>query len=188
MTHEAVVKRHVVVNGTPEQVFTVFTEQFDSIKPHEHNLLQSALVETVLEPHVGGGPFHGARALHRLRVPARIVARCSVDDKALLLPPLVRLGTPVRYVEGRATTRWIMMLVSAVVAWVGLVAYHVSVHLQARRVDAETRAAGVDPPDEPRVPIRWAQNRESLVAGLIALAIIAAVFVWYYAGGFGAAR
>jgi sugar/nucleoside kinase (ribokinase family) len=55
-------------------------------------------------PHVGGGPFHGARALHRLRVPARIVARCAAADKELLLPPLVRLGTPVRFVEGRATT------------------------------------------------------------------------------------
>jgi sugar/nucleoside kinase (ribokinase family) len=53
---------------------------------------------------VGGGPFHGARALHRLRVPARIVARCAATDKELLLPPLVRLGTPVRFVPGTATT------------------------------------------------------------------------------------
>lgn len=55
-------------------------------------------------PHVGGGPYHGARALNRLRVPARIVARCAASDRATLLPPLVRLGTPVRYVEGTATT------------------------------------------------------------------------------------
>jgi sugar/nucleoside kinase (ribokinase family) len=55
-------------------------------------------------PHVGGGPYHGARALNRLRVPARILARCAVSDKALLLPRLVALGTPVRYVEGTATT------------------------------------------------------------------------------------
>jgi sugar/nucleoside kinase (ribokinase family) len=54
-------------------------------------------------PHVGGGPFHGARALHRLRVPARIVARCAVHDKETLLPPLVALGTPVRYVPGSST-------------------------------------------------------------------------------------
>jgi sugar/nucleoside kinase (ribokinase family) len=52
---------------------------------------------------VGGGSFHGARALHRLRVPARIVARCAVADRELLLPPLVRLGTPVRYVPGVST-------------------------------------------------------------------------------------
>jgi len=54
-------------------------------------------------PAAGGGPLHGARALQRLRVPARIVARCAVEDKEELLPPLVRLGTPVRYVPGSST-------------------------------------------------------------------------------------
>lgn len=54
-------------------------------------------------PHVGGGPYHGARALRRLRVPARIVARCATTDRERLLPPLVRLGTPVRYVPGTST-------------------------------------------------------------------------------------
>ena len=54
-------------------------------------------------PQVGGGAYHGARALHRLRVPARIVARCAVADRESLLPPLVRLGTPVRYVPGETT-------------------------------------------------------------------------------------
>jgi sugar/nucleoside kinase (ribokinase family) len=41
--------------------------------------------------------------LHRLRVPARIVARCAVADREMLLPPLVRLGTPVRYIPGDST-------------------------------------------------------------------------------------
>ncbi len=54
-------------------------------------------------PRVGGGPYHGARALQRLRVPARIVARCAEADRETLLPPLVRLGTPVRYVAGATT-------------------------------------------------------------------------------------
>jgi hypothetical protein len=54
-------------------------------------------------PQVGGGSYHGARALHRLRVPARIVARCAVADRETLLPPLVRLGTPVRYIPGDST-------------------------------------------------------------------------------------
>jgi sugar/nucleoside kinase (ribokinase family) len=54
-------------------------------------------------PHVGGGPYHGARALQRLRVPARIVARCATADREQLLPDLVRLGTPVRYVAGEST-------------------------------------------------------------------------------------
>jgi sugar/nucleoside kinase (ribokinase family) len=54
-------------------------------------------------PQAGGGPLHGARALQRLRVPARVVARCAVADRESLLPALVRLGTPVRYVPGAAT-------------------------------------------------------------------------------------
>ena len=54
-------------------------------------------------PRVGGGPFHGARALQRLRVPARVIARCAEIDRNTLLPPLVRLGTPTRYVSGTAT-------------------------------------------------------------------------------------
>jgi len=56
-----------------------------------------------LAPRVGGGSYHGARALQRLRVPARIVARCAAADRDVLLPPLVRLGTPVRYVPGMQT-------------------------------------------------------------------------------------
>ncbi len=54
-------------------------------------------------PTVGGGPFHGARALQRLRVPARIVVRCALADRELLLQPVIRLGTPVRYVAGEQT-------------------------------------------------------------------------------------
>lgn len=54
MTTESVVQRHVIVNGTPEQAFAVFTQRFDAIKPREHNLLGAPIAETVLEPHVGG--------------------------------------------------------------------------------------------------------------------------------------
>ncbi|CAI9416104.1 SRPBCC family protein [Nocardioides sp. T2.26MG-1] len=54
MTQDAVVQRTVVVKGTPEQAFAVFTQQFDAIKPREHNLLGAPIVETVLEPRVGG--------------------------------------------------------------------------------------------------------------------------------------
>lgn len=54
-------------------------------------------------PRTGGGPFHGARALQRLRVPARVIARCAEVDREALLPPLVKLGTPTRYVHGEST-------------------------------------------------------------------------------------
>jgi sugar/nucleoside kinase (ribokinase family) len=54
-------------------------------------------------PRVGGGSYHGARALQRLRVPARVVLRCAAEDRDALVPPVIRLGTPVRYVPGTAT-------------------------------------------------------------------------------------
>jgi len=54
-------------------------------------------------PQAGGGPFHGARALQRLRVPARVIARCAEEDREALFPPLVQLGTPARYVHGEST-------------------------------------------------------------------------------------
>jgi sugar/nucleoside kinase (ribokinase family) len=54
-------------------------------------------------PRAGGGALHGARALQRLRVPARVVTRCAAADRQLLLPSLVRLGTPVRFVPGTTT-------------------------------------------------------------------------------------
>jgi sugar/nucleoside kinase (ribokinase family) len=36
-------------------------------------------------------------------VPARILARCARGDREALLPSVVRLGTPVRYVPGEST-------------------------------------------------------------------------------------
>ena len=51
MTQEAVVQRHVIVNGTPEQAFAVFTQQFDAIKPREHNLLGSPIAESAKRPY-----------------------------------------------------------------------------------------------------------------------------------------
>jgi uncharacterized protein YndB with AHSA1/START domain len=54
MTQHPVVQRSIVVTGTPEEAFEVFTQRFDAIKPREHNLLGSPIVATVLEPYVGG--------------------------------------------------------------------------------------------------------------------------------------
>ena len=48
------VRTSIVVEAPIERAFQVFTSEFDSIKPHEHNLLQVEVAETVLEPRVGG--------------------------------------------------------------------------------------------------------------------------------------
>ncbi|WP_309083464.1 SRPBCC family protein [Chelativorans sp.] len=48
------VRRSVVVEAPIERAFKVFTEDFGSFKPAEHNLLAVPIAETVFEPRVGG--------------------------------------------------------------------------------------------------------------------------------------
>jgi len=52
--HEATVQKHIVVEAPIERAFSAFTEEFDSIKPHDHNLLAVEIAETVFEPREGG--------------------------------------------------------------------------------------------------------------------------------------
>ncbi len=51
---EASVRTETVVDVPLERAFAVFTEDFDSIKPREHNLLGVDIAETVFEPRKGG--------------------------------------------------------------------------------------------------------------------------------------
>jgi len=51
---EAAVRLQIVVAAPLERAFRVFIEQFDRIKPREHNLLAVPIAETVFEPRVGG--------------------------------------------------------------------------------------------------------------------------------------
>jgi len=51
---ETSVHAGVVVNAPAERAFRLFTEQFDRIKPREHNLLGVDIAESVIEPRVGG--------------------------------------------------------------------------------------------------------------------------------------
>jgi uncharacterized protein YndB with AHSA1/START domain len=54
MTEAPVVRHHVVVSGTPDVAFATFTRRLGEFKPPEHNLLDSPIISTVLEPRVGG--------------------------------------------------------------------------------------------------------------------------------------
>lgn len=45
---------------------------------------------------VGGGAYHGARAVRRLATDAVVATQCARDDRDALLPPLLALGVPVR--------------------------------------------------------------------------------------------
>ena len=48
------VRTSIVVDAPIERAFSVFTEEFGSFKPPEHNLLEVEIAETVFEPREGG--------------------------------------------------------------------------------------------------------------------------------------
>jgi uncharacterized protein YndB with AHSA1/START domain len=51
------VRTSVVVEAPVERAFAVFTEDFGSFKPPEHNLLGVEIAETVFEPRAGGSLY-----------------------------------------------------------------------------------------------------------------------------------
>jgi len=51
---QGTVRTHVVVEAAVERAFAVFTEQFDKIKPRDHNMLGVDIAESVFEPRAGG--------------------------------------------------------------------------------------------------------------------------------------
>jgi uncharacterized protein YndB with AHSA1/START domain len=48
------VRTQIVVEAPIERAFRVFTEDFDKVKPREHNMLGVDIAETVFEPRAGG--------------------------------------------------------------------------------------------------------------------------------------
>jgi uncharacterized protein YndB with AHSA1/START domain len=48
------VRTQIVVEAPIERAFRLFTEDFDKVKPREHNLLDADIAETVFEPREGG--------------------------------------------------------------------------------------------------------------------------------------
>ena len=59
-TQQTSVRMQVVVAAPIERAFRAFVDDFDPIKPREHNLLQAPIAETVFEPRVGGHIFDRA--------------------------------------------------------------------------------------------------------------------------------
>jgi uncharacterized protein YndB with AHSA1/START domain len=51
------VQTSIVVEAPIERAFSVFTEDFDRIKPREHNMLGVDIAETVFERHEGGNIY-----------------------------------------------------------------------------------------------------------------------------------
>jgi uncharacterized protein YndB with AHSA1/START domain len=54
MTEQSSIRTEVVVDAAQDRAFKLFTEQFDKIKPREHNMLGVDIAESVFEPHEGG--------------------------------------------------------------------------------------------------------------------------------------
>jgi uncharacterized protein YndB with AHSA1/START domain len=48
------IRKSIVVDIGIERAFALFVDQFDAIKPREHNLLPVPIAETVFEPRAGG--------------------------------------------------------------------------------------------------------------------------------------
>jgi len=56
-TEATSIRHQITVDAPIERAFAVFTEDFGSFKPREHNMLAVDIAETVLEPRVGGRLF-----------------------------------------------------------------------------------------------------------------------------------
>jgi uncharacterized protein YndB with AHSA1/START domain len=56
-TEPTAIHTQIVVEAPIERAFRVFTEDFDRIKPREHNMLGVEIAETVFEPREGGRVF-----------------------------------------------------------------------------------------------------------------------------------
>jgi uncharacterized protein YndB with AHSA1/START domain len=51
---QTAIRTEVVVEAPVERAFRVFTEQFDRIKPRDHNMLAVDIADSVFEPRAGG--------------------------------------------------------------------------------------------------------------------------------------
>lgn len=85
----ASVQAQIVVEAGIEQAFTVFTKDFGSFKPSEHNLLRVEIAETIFEPYAGGRLYdrgvdgsecHWARVL-AFEPPDRVVISWDINPQ-----------------------------------------------------------------------------------------------------------
>jgi uncharacterized protein YndB with AHSA1/START domain len=83
------VRHEIVVQAPVARAFSVFTDNFGSFKPPEHNMLGVEIAETVFEPRVGGRVFdrgtdgsecHWARVLS-YEPPDRVVISWDISPQ-----------------------------------------------------------------------------------------------------------
>ena len=86
---QASVQKQIVVEAPIERAFSIFTEDFDSIKPREHNMLDVEIAETVFEAREGGRIYDrgvDGRECHWARVlayepPDRVVFSWDISPR-----------------------------------------------------------------------------------------------------------
>ena len=114
-TQATTVRTDIVVDVPAERAFKAFTEQFDRIKPREHNLLAVDIAESVFEPRVGGRVYdrgtdgsecQWGRVL-AYEPPVRIVFSWDIDPRwQIEADPAKASEVEVRFVEdGTGRTR-----------------------------------------------------------------------------------
>jgi uncharacterized protein YndB with AHSA1/START domain len=112
---QTAVRKQIVVAAPVERAFQVFVNQFDRIKPREHNLLAVAIAETVFEPRVGGHVYdrgvdgsecRWARVL-AYEPPDRVVISWDISPRWQLEPDRKKASeVEVRFIaEGPQRTR-----------------------------------------------------------------------------------
>jgi uncharacterized protein YndB with AHSA1/START domain len=115
---ETIVRASIVVEAPLERAFRVFTEEFDRIKPRDHNMLGVEIEETVFEPRVGGHIYdrgvdgsecRWARVL-AYDPPDRIVFSWDISPRWQVETDLEKTSeVEVRFVpEGRERTRVVL--------------------------------------------------------------------------------
>jgi uncharacterized protein YndB with AHSA1/START domain len=105
------VRTNVVVESPVDRAFRVFTEQFDKIKPRDHNLLEVEIAESVFEPREGGRVYdrgvdgsecQWARVI-AYEPPERIVFTWDISPRWQIEPDLARASeVEVRFIAETA--------------------------------------------------------------------------------------
>ena len=114
-TEPTAIHTQIVVEAPIERAFRVFTEDFDRIKPREHNMLGVEIAETVFEPRTGGrvfdrgvdgSEFQWARVL-AFEPPGRIVFSWDISPQwQIESDPAKTSEVEVRFIpEGSDRTR-----------------------------------------------------------------------------------
>jgi uncharacterized protein YndB with AHSA1/START domain len=114
-TEPTAIHTQIVVEAPIERAFRVFTEDFDRIKPREHNMLGVEIAETVFEPRAGGrvfdrgvdgSEFHWARVL-AFEPPDRVVISWDLNPQFQIeSDPAKTSEVEVRFIaEGPERTR-----------------------------------------------------------------------------------